>query len=96
MSRMDETGQRDSNTDLIFSSHNVFNLTDYKQEEVTWGSDHYPIEFQISLNRKIYKKKTNRISTKKPTGRNIHRYFNGQRRKHQKSKFPGLIGRRKI
>lgn len=65
LSRMGETGQRDSNIDLIFSSHNVLNLIDYKQEEDTWGSDHYPIEFQISLNRKVYRKKTNRISTKK-------------------------------
>lgn len=65
LSRMGEIGQRDSNIDLIFSSHNVLNLIDYKQEEDTWGSDHYPLEFQISLNRKVYRKKSNRISTKK-------------------------------
>lgn len=44
----------------------------YKQINDTWGSDHYPIEFDIETVRKVYRKRTNRISTKK-TDWNIYK-----------------------
>lgn len=60
-----EGGRRHSNLDLGFESEELICLTKYKQIDDTWGTDHYSIEFEIGISRKIYRKRTNRISTKK-------------------------------
>lgn len=64
-SRLGEGGQRSSNLDLMFCSENIEHLMDYQQGKDTWGSDHFPIVFTTRINRKIYKKITNRLSSRK-------------------------------
>lgn len=56
-SRISEVGSVPSNLDLMFSSEDIFKLIDYKQEQDTWGSDHYPIEYTIKINKEKHKKK---------------------------------------
>lgn len=63
--RISEIGQRESNLDLMFASGGILNNISYKQSKDLWGSDHFPIEFEIKAIYKTYKKKTDRISTKK-------------------------------
>lgn len=64
-SRMGEGGRKDSNIDLVFESLNIYDIVKYEQLEDSWGSDRYPILFEIKTDRRIYKKKSNRISNKK-------------------------------
>lgn len=64
-SRISEAGSLPSNIDLMFSSEDIFELITYKQEEDTWGSDHYPIEYNIKISKKRYIKIGNRITTKR-------------------------------
>lgn len=63
--RIDEVGQRNTNIDLIFSNSKIFSLIKYKQEEESWGSDHIPISFVCGTDYRVYRKKTNRISSKR-------------------------------
>lgn len=58
---MRNIGQLSLNIDLLFGTSR---LADIKQDEDTWGSDHYPIE--VILNEEVhrYRKRANRISTK--------------------------------
>lgn len=72
LSHVGEGGRRHLNIDLGFGSADLVSITKYKQINDTWGSDHYPIEFDIEAVRKVYKKRTNRISTKK-TDWNIYK-----------------------
>lgn len=65
LSRISEGGSTPSNIDLMFSSEDIFEIISYKQIEDSWGSDHYPIEYKIEINRKRYIKITNKITTKK-------------------------------
>lgn len=65
MSRLGSPSQRDSNIDLLFANDSVMEKISYKQGYDTWGSDHYPIIFEIKARRNTYKKKSNRLSTKK-------------------------------
>ncbi|XP_071581897.1 uncharacterized protein [Temnothorax nylanderi] len=64
-SRVGYTGQRDSNLDLLFCSGGAVNRIDYQQMDETWGSDHFPITFTFDYHTQVYRKITNRISTKK-------------------------------
>ncbi|CAL1681213.1 unnamed protein product [Lasius platythorax] len=65
LSRIEEGGVRPSNLDLMFTTNDIFDLLTYKQEKDSWGSDHYPIIFEMKIGRKIYKKQTNKITKKK-------------------------------
>lgn len=64
-SRLGEGMQEKSNINLIFCSDNIVDKINYEQGKDAWGSDHFPIFFEISINNKIYSKVTNRKSTKK-------------------------------
>lgn len=62
---MRNIGQLSLNIDLLFGTSRLTDIkTDIKQDEDTWGSDHYPIE--VTLNEEVhrYRKRANRISTK--------------------------------
>lgn len=63
--RIGEVGQRNTNIDLIFSNSKIFSLIKYKQEEESWESDHIPISFVCETDYRVYRKKTNRISSKR-------------------------------
>lgn len=63
--RLGSIGQTSSNIDLIFSTDKLADKIDIKQSEDTWGSDHFPIEVIINQEIHVYRKRTNRISTKK-------------------------------
>lgn len=64
-SRISEGGSLPSNIDLMFSSEDLFEIITYSQINDNMGSDHFPIEYQIKINKKRYVKYTNRITTKK-------------------------------
>lgn len=64
-SRMGIMGQRDSNIDLIFASEGTLNYLEYFQEKDSWDSDHFPIGFNLKIEYGVYRKKSNRLSTKK-------------------------------
>lgn len=61
-SRIGEGGRKDFNIDLIFCSENIYDEIKCNQIEDTWGSDHFPIEIEIGINKRIYKKRNNRIN----------------------------------
>lgn len=65
MSRMGEGNDKDSNLDLMFATKGVVDTIKYRQEEDSWGSDHFPVEFEIGQKVEIYRKRTNRISLKR-------------------------------
>lgn len=63
---MRNIGQLSLNIDLLFGTSRLADIkADIKQDKDTWGSDHYPIE--VTLNEEVhrYRKRANRISTKK-------------------------------
>lgn len=65
-SRMRNIGQLSLKIDLLFGTSRLADIkADIKQDEDTWVSDHYPIE--VTLNEEVhrYRKRANRISTKK-------------------------------
>ncbi|KMQ86663.1 hypothetical protein RF55_14298 [Lasius niger] len=64
-SRMEDTGQASSNIDLIFGTTEMVNIVECEQVMDTWGSDHHPIEIRMEVKVQTYRKKSNRISTKK-------------------------------
>lgn len=64
-SRMGVLGQKDFNINSIFASKGVLNYLEYYQEKDSWDSDHFPIGFKLRVKYGIYKKKTNRLSSKK-------------------------------
>ncbi|KAK0160438.1 hypothetical protein PV328_007848 [Microctonus aethiopoides] len=72
-SRIGYIGQRSSNIDLIFSTTNLIDKIDIKQNEDSWGSDHIPIEITIGEKIEYYRKKTNKITTKKTVWKNYPR-----------------------
>lgn len=74
-SRMGEIGQRDFNLDLIMGNAKVVNAISYKQEIDAWGSDHFPINFVCETDASIYRKLTNRISTKKMDWKYLGHYI---------------------
>lgn len=43
-SRMGNSGQRDSNLNLVFTSKEIIDVTNYEQMKDTWRNDHYPIK----------------------------------------------------
>lgn len=47
---MRNIGQLSLNIDLLFG---ISRLADIKQDEDTWGSDHYPIE--VTLNEEVHR-----------------------------------------
>lgn len=65
MSRIGEGGRQWANLDLIFCTADMVNRITYKQKKDTWGSDHFPITFNIDEDIKAYSKKTNKITNKK-------------------------------
>lgn len=65
MSRLGSPEQRDSNIDLMFADEKIMEKMVYTQSEDTWGSDHVPIIFELGVKKMSYKKKTNRLSSKK-------------------------------
>lgn len=65
MSRLSYVNQHPSNIDLAFYSEKILDKINYTQLQDTWGSDHYPISFKMNNALEIYRKKSNRISTKK-------------------------------
>lgn len=62
---MRNIGQLSLKIDLLFGTSRLADIkTDIKQDEDTWGSDHYPID--VTLNEvHRYRKRADRISTKK-------------------------------
>lgn len=62
---MRNIGQLSLKIDLLFGTSRLADIkADIKQDEDTWGSDHYPIE--VTLNKvHRYRKRADRISTKK-------------------------------
>ncbi|XP_024889478.1 uncharacterized protein LOC112465909 [Temnothorax curvispinosus] len=58
-------GQRDSNLDLMFGTEGILNRIDYRQMEDTWDSDHFPISFAFDNSTQIYRKISNRLSSKR-------------------------------
>lgn len=69
MSRLGEVGQRSSNLDLIFASVNIADRGVCVQLNDTWGSGHFPIELNIDTHIENYIKKSNRITTKRLSGK---------------------------
>lgn len=65
ISRIGNVGQESSNIDLIFSTVEIMDKLEYEQIPDSWGSDHHPLEIRINESIIPYRKKTNRISTKK-------------------------------
>lgn len=76
--RVGEGNQCNSNIDLIFASENLVDKIDYEQGQDTWESDHFPINFELRINSSVYRKTTNRISTKKRIGMNIRELCGGK------------------
>ncbi|XP_071579156.1 uncharacterized protein [Temnothorax nylanderi] len=64
-SRQGLRGQRNSNLDLMFGSRGIVDRVSYRQLEETWDSDHYPISFSFDVHPQIYRKATNRLSTRR-------------------------------
>lgn len=64
-SRLGNIGQFSSNINLIVGSPRMADIADVIQGEDTWGSDHFPIELTFKVKIQRYRKRTNRISTKK-------------------------------
>ncbi|XP_077265724.1 uncharacterized protein LOC143899358 isoform X2 [Temnothorax americanus] len=64
-SRLGYSGQRDSNLDLLFCSMGMIDEMECCQEDDNWGSDHFPLTFRIDRHTRIYRKLTNRVSTKR-------------------------------
>ncbi|XP_024885911.1 uncharacterized protein LOC112463644 isoform X2 [Temnothorax curvispinosus] len=64
-SRLGYSGQRDSNLDLLFGSVSLIDVMECSQEDDNWGSDHFPLIFRIDRQTQIYRKLTNRLSTKR-------------------------------
>lgn len=64
-SRLGTVDQRDSNIDLMFVPEQLIDIINYEQITDTWGSDYFPILFNIITQREPYKKKFNRLRTKK-------------------------------
>lgn len=64
-SRLGSIRQVSSNIDLIFSTTKLADKIDVNQGEDTWRSDHFPIKVIINQEVHVYRKRTNRLSTKK-------------------------------
>ncbi|XP_077274290.1 uncharacterized protein LOC143903991 isoform X1 [Temnothorax americanus] len=64
-SRIGYSGQRDSNIDLLFAAGSVAGSIDYQQLDESHDSDHVPIGFFVDINTRIYRKLSNRTSTKR-------------------------------
>lgn len=62
---MGNPGQQDSNINLIFTSGDLIDKVKYEQLNDAWGSDHYFLVMEIDLQKAVYKKKTNKISSRK-------------------------------
>lgn len=63
--RIGEVGQADSNIDLIFANDKAMDMIKISIAEETWGSDHFPLFFELGIDRRIYKKISHRISNKR-------------------------------
>lgn len=51
MSRLDSPLQRDSNIDLMFTNDKILDKMRYRQCADTWGSDHFPIIFDLGVGK---------------------------------------------
>lgn len=71
LSRLGNPGQASSNIDLFFCTTDLINVMEFSQIQDTWNSDHFPIEGRIETRINRYKRRSNRISTK----RTIWKYF---------------------
>ena len=60
-----------SNIDLILSSNNIAEKIDVQVNDETWGSDHYPIYVNVSLERHIYHKKSHKIRSTQTNWNNV-------------------------
>lgn len=88
--RIGEIGQMDSNIDLIFANDKAIDLIKYSVAEETWGSDHYPVLFDIEMDRRIYKKITNRISNKLTDWSAYQAWLEDNIREIENEKYKGL------
>lgn len=76
LSRQGNINQRNTNLDLVIGSlEMVYKLNCYQLDD-TWGLHHYPIEIILDETVSTYKKRTNRLSTKKDRLRNIRISYN--------------------
>lgn len=57
--------RRESNLDLIFANGEIIDEISYRQGKDSRGSDHVPILVKIRHEKKIYVKKSNRLSSGK-------------------------------
>lgn len=57
--------RRPRNLDLAFASEEIVGGMKYKQLEDSWGSNNYPVMYEMKFERGIYKKKENRLSNKR-------------------------------
>lgn len=64
-SRIGDIGQIGSNIDLIFSTMEIADSLECEQSNEPWGSDHYPLKLKLKKEVQIYRKKTNKFTTKK-------------------------------
>lgn len=91
-SRIEEVGKKNSNLDLIFSNSKILNSISFSQEDDSWGSDHLATNFRCELDYRFYKKKSNRISTKKTDWR---KYISRLREKESIFDSQEIIKRKK-
>lgn len=87
MSRLGNPYQRDSNIDLMFAKDSLLDKMNYGQCSDTWGSDHFSIIFELGVNKRMYKKNTNRLSTKKTKWSDYYAYLEKEEKKLDKVEF---------
>lgn len=63
--------RRPRNLDLAFASEEIVGGMKYKQLEDSWGNNNYPVMYEMKFERRIYKKKGNRLSNKRTDGKRI-------------------------
>lgn len=64
-SRFGDTEQRTSTIDLFFGTNGIVNNFECVQLTDPWGSEHFPLEGRFNTQYMTYRKRSNRISTKK-------------------------------
>lgn len=65
-------------------------MIEYNQAEDSWELDHFPVEFKCDIDFSIYKKKTNRISTKKTNWRKYRGILMDREEDMEKEEYKSL------
>ena len=65
LTHIDVARNKKSNLDLIISSFDVSGLIDYQVFDETLGSDHFPLEFIISMEKHIHRQKSFKLHSVK-------------------------------